>query len=98
MRKCWLIEIGASARRRWLSRISSPRGITGVRPLRTILFGGLGLGLRVGVLGVVRVWVRVRVSIRVRVGVALVRGYDQGQFGVRVRFRVRVGWWGYGSC
>ena len=47
-----------------------------IRPLRTILFGGLGLGLglRVGVLGVVRVWVRVRVSIRVRVGVALVRG------------------------
>ena len=45
-----------------------------IRPLRTILFGGLGLGLRVGVLGVVRVWVRVRTSIRVRVGVALVRG------------------------
>ena len=45
-----------------------------IRPLRTILFGSLGLGLRVGVLGVVRVWVRVRVSIRVRVGVELVRG------------------------
>ena len=41
------------------------------RPLRTILFGGLGL--RVGVLGLVRVWVRVRVSIRISVGVALVR-------------------------
>ena len=70
VRKCWLIEIGASARRRWSSRFSSPRVITGVRQLRTILFGGLGLGLRVGVLGVVRVWVRVMVSIRVRVGVA----------------------------
>ena len=34
----------------------------------------LGLGLRVGILGVVRVWVRVRVSIRVRVGVELLRG------------------------
>ena len=43
-----------------------------IRPLRTILFGGLGLGLRVGVLGVVRIWVRV--SERVRVGVSLVRG------------------------
>ena len=40
-----------------------------IRPHRTILFGGL----RVGVLGVVRV------SIRVRVGVAL----ERGQFGVR---------------
>ena len=50
-----------------------------IRPLRTILFGGLGLGL--GVLGVVRVWV----SMGVRVGVALVRGWGQGQFGGRVR-------------
>ena len=40
-----------------------------IRPLRTILFGGLGLGLMVGVLDVVRGWVRVTVSIRVRVGV-----------------------------
>ena len=55
-----------------------------IRPHRTSLFSGLGL--RVGVLGVVMVWVRV--SIRVRVGVAIVRGYGQGQFGVRVR----VGW------
>ena len=52
------------------------------RTLRTILFGGLGLGLRVGVLGVVRVCVRVRVSIR---------AWGKDQFGVRVRFRVRVG-------
>ena len=89
MRKCWLIEIGASARRRWSSRFSSPRVITGVRQLRTILFGGLGL--RVGVLGVVRVWIRVMVSIRVRVGVALVRGYGQGQFWVRVRVGLLLG-------
>ena len=82
---CWLIEIGASARRRWSSRFSSPRVITGVRQLRTILL------LRVGVLGVVRVWVRGMVSIRVRVGVALVRGYGQGQFWVRVRVRVGLG-------
>ena len=30
--------------------------------------------MRVGVLGLVRVWVRVRIRIRVRVGAALVRG------------------------
>ena len=57
--------------------ISPGRDITFTRQNATydrcILFGGLGLGLRVVVLGVVRVWVRVRVSIRVRVGVALVR-------------------------
>ena len=59
-----------------------------IRPPRTILFGGLGLWFRVGVLGVVRVWVRV--SIMVNVWVSLVRGYGQGQFAVRIRFRVRV--------
>ena len=39
------------------------------------------------------VWVRVRVriSVRVRVVVALVRGYVQGKFGVRVRL-----WLGWG--
>ena len=55
-----------------ISLVKTPHRV--LRPLRTILFGGLGLGLRVGVLGVVSVWVRVRVSIRVRVGAALVRG------------------------
>ena len=46
------------------------------RPLRTILFGGLGLWLRVGILGVVRVWVRV--SIRVRVGGSVSKGLGPG--------------------
>ena len=40
----------------------------------TIYFGGLGLGFRVRVLVVVRVWVRVTVGARVMVGVWLVRG------------------------
>ena len=36
--------------------------------------------LIVGVLGVVRVWVRVSVSVRLRAG--LLRGYGQGTFGL----------------
>ena len=49
-----------------------------IRPLITILFGGLGLWLRVGILGVVRVWVRVRVSIRVRLGGSVSKGLGSG--------------------
>ena len=58
-----------------------------IRPLITILSGGLELGFRVGGLGVVRVWVRV--SKRVRVEGSVSKG-GQGQFWVRVRIIVRV--------
>ena len=55
-------------RTRW--HVCKPVAAGSPRPydrFRTILFGGLGLGLRVGVLGVVRVLVMVMVRVSIRV-------------------------------